>query len=403
MNRLKDSDNRVVIVLDRLIFGLLVVFLFASAFSIALSEIGYFSAFVFWIGKMVYTKRNEIPSTPLDYFFLAYVAAEIIATIFTREHLYSLLYLERRMLLLPIIYVLISATKSKQHLQWLAWAMLGSAIAVSLFSFWDLIVHLSEYIHYQRRLGEFQIYMTAGGIMMVALLMTIPFIVHPSTPRKQRLLLCLCAVPLTINLLFTFTRSSWLGFFGGVIVIAFVRSKKIFLAAAALLILVFVFASPEIKERIYSIVDPNHPANVSRVNMWRTGLRIIKDHPIVGIGDIGTETVWDQYSDPGWQWEGHLHNNLIMWFVTLGGIGFTALVALFVKMWLVIKKIEKRLRLDWFSGSLALGGLAVLIGFHINGLFEWNFGDAEIITLIWAIVGLILTADKIAQSTSSAA
>ncbi len=68
---LQDSDNRVVTVLDRLIFGLLIVFLFASAFSIALSEIGYFSAFVLWIGKMIYTKRNEIPSTPLDRFFLA--------------------------------------------------------------------------------------------------------------------------------------------------------------------------------------------------------------------------------------------------------------------------------------------------------------------------------------------
>ncbi len=151
------------------------------------------------------------------------------------------------------------------------------------------------------------------------------------------------------------------------------------------------------KGRIYSIVDPNHRTNVTRVNMWRTGLRIIADHPIVGIGDIGTETVWNQYSDPGWQWEGHLHNNLIMWFVTLGVIGFAALVALFVKIWLIVKKIEQRLRNDWFSGSLALGGLAALVGFHINGLFEWNFGDAEIITLIWAIIGLILTADKIAK------
>jgi O-antigen ligase len=168
----------------------------------------------------------------------------------------------------------------------------------------------------------------------------------------------------------------------------------VLVAAAVVLI-----ASPaEIQGRFLSIFDPGHPANVSRVNMWKTGLRIIMDHPLVGIGDVGTETVWDRYSDPGWQWEGHLHNNLIMWAVTLGLAGFLALVALFVKIWLEFAAIERELRTDWFGGSLALGGMAVLAGFHINGLFEWNFGDAEIITILWAITGLVLAAERLRAS-----
>src|SRR5437868_3950838 len=132
MQQPRNSADRLIIVLDRSILGLLFVFLFASAFSIAISEIGYFSALILWIGKMVYARRNEIPSTPLDRFYLAYAAAEIIATIFTREHLYSLLYLERRMLLIPIVYVLLGTLKDKATLQRLFWAMLASAIAVSL-------------------------------------------------------------------------------------------------------------------------------------------------------------------------------------------------------------------------------------------------------------------------------
>jgi hypothetical protein len=42
-----------------------------------------------------------------------------------------------------------------------------------------------------------------------------------------------------------------------------------------------------------------------------------------------------------------------------------------------------------------LGALASYLGFQVNGLFEWNFGDAEIAMLLWLTVGLALSAQKI--------
>jgi O-antigen ligase len=120
----------------------------------------------------------------------------------------------------------------------------------------------------------------------------------------------------------------------------------------------------------------------------------------VGIGDIGTEHLWSKYADPGWNPEGHLHNNVIMWLVTLGLVGCSALVGLFVTLWKVMSSIERSLQDDWFLGSLSLGSLAVVAGFHVNGLFEWNFGDAEIIMLIWAVAGLTLSADRISRGES---
>jgi hypothetical protein len=30
----------------------------------------------------------------------------------------------------------------------------------------------------------------------------------------------------------------------------------------------------------------------------------------------------------------------------------------------------------------------------VNGLFEWNFGDTEIIMLIWAVLGLVFAATR---------
>jgi len=293
--------------------------------------------------------------------------------------------------------VVLANASSRNNVVLLTGAMIGSAFCVAAWSLADLLIHLGEYLHFHRRLGEFQMYMTAGGIMMINLLIVCAFLSHPRTPRRYRWIAAAVAVPLAINLTFTFTRSSWLGFLGGVLVIVVKRSRKILIPLGAILLLLAIFAPPEMKERFMSMFDPNHPNNVSRVNMWRTGVRIIRDHPLFGIGDVGTETVWNHYSDPGWPWEGHLHNNLIMWLVTIGIAGCAAVIAIFIRMWRVFSRLERKLRDDWFAGSLALAGLAVIAGFQINGLFEWNFGDAEIITLVWAILGLILAADNVTR------
>jgi O-antigen ligase len=383
------------------VFGFLVLFLLCSAFSIALTQIGYFGALALWIGSMVYRKHFSWPRTPLDLFFVAYAVVEVLSTIFSIDVLYSLLYLQRRLLLIPILYILLGLTTSVRELRILFGALVLSSLGVALYSLFPLMIHLSEYLRVQRRLGEFQIYMTAAGIMMISLMLLIPFLVHRDTPAKVRITIALVILPMLVNLYFTFTRSSWLGFVTGIIVIASFRTRKLLIILVASIAVIFLLSTPEQKElRFYALVDPGHPHNASRLEMWKVGFRSFLDHPILGVGDVGMETIWEKYADPGWPWEGHLHNNLIMWLVTLGLAGAGVLIALFVQAWILVARIERRLREDWFGGSLALGGLAVMAGFHVAGLFEWNFGDAEIIMLIWATIGLALTADRLLSPPS---
>ena len=388
---------------DRAILALLVMFLLCSAFSIALTQIGYFSALTLWIGRMAYRRKWTLPSSPFDKYFLAYAVAEILATVFAADKLYSLLYLQRRLLIIPIIFVLLANITTPAQLRMLFTALVTSAVGVALWSLRTVIVHFADFLQFHRRLGEFQIYMTAGGIQMIALLLILPFIIHRNTPRKVRITAGIAVLPLLCNLFFTFTRSSWLGFITGVIIIGSLRSRKILFALIALIVVVFLLSTPEMRERrMYSLVEPYHPDNISRLHMWTTGLRAFADHPLFGVGDVGMETIWSTYANPDWGTEGHLHNNIIMWLVTLGVVGCSVLVALFVKIWVVFWRAQKALREEWFAGSLALGGLAVLGGFHVNGLFEWNFGDAEIIMLVWAVVGLLLAALKIASANTPA-
>ena len=47
----------------------------------------------------------------------------------------------------------------------------------------------------------------------------------------------------------------------------------------------------------------------------------------------------------------------------------------------------------WFSALLA-GCIAANFGFWINGFFDWNFGDAEPVTLLWFTLGIVLAVNK---------
>jgi len=319
----------------------------------------------------------------------------LIATIFAYNHAQSLLYMQRRLFLIPIIYIILNHATSRSVLQTMLYATILSALGVALWSSIDLVIHLAEYLRFERRLGEFQIYMTAGGIMMIAALLILPFVLHKGTPRQFRWIAAMMLIPIGTNLLFTFTRSSWLGFLVGAVVIGIRRYRAVVLPLLAAVLVLVSVVSPEMRERMTSTFDPTHSNNLTRMHMWKVGLGMAADHPISGIGDIGTEQVWAPYAEPGWTPEGHLHNNLLMWLVTLGWPGLIVLVGLFVLLWIRISRLEASLKEDWFSGSLTLGALGVMAGFHVNGLFEWNFGDSEIIMLIWAVVGMSLAAGKV--------
>ncbi len=73
------------------------------------------------------------------------------------------------------------------------------------------------------------------------------------------------------------------------------------------------------RNRLLSFIDPNHPTNFTRINLWKTGIRIFKDHPLFGVGDIGLGYYHKKYK--GYyekEIHGHLHNNFMHILATLG-------------------------------------------------------------------------------------
>lgn len=377
------------------VFAFLLLIVAGLTFSIAVSSIALVSAATLWIVLLIFSQEKTFHQTPFDYFFLAYVGAELLATAFSIAPAASL-FNAKRVLLISVVYLTISSLNTKEKYVWTFGIVVGTSAILSVIE----VISLAKIGGHFTRLGIFQHYMTAGGMKMIILLLLVPLAIEKATPLKWRVLSIAACIPLSVAMLLTQTRSSWLGFIAGGVAIGFSKGKKILLALLIIIILVFAFAPQDIRSRAMSIADPTLGSNLSRIHMITTGWRMFLDYPIFGTGNIDLRELYVTYTEPIDPAEGgHLHNNYIMILVTLGAVGFLAVMGLFVKIFLTEQGILKRTRTHWLFGNITLGCLAAYIGFLVSGLFEFNFGDHEIAVFLWFTVGVALVSEKLFSNT----
>jgi O-antigen ligase len=150
-----------------------------------------------------------------------------------------------------------------------------------------------------------------------------------------------------------------------------------------------IFVSMNKRNRFASVIDPYYETNFERLNIWRTGLKIFSAHPFFGVGDIDLNKLYGEYKEPYLKENfGHMHNNFVHFLVILGSLGFCAAIFMIFKILQIHFRIYNSLKQIPFASSYALGALAAFIGFLFSGLGEWNFGDQEIITMVWFTLGL---------------
>ncbi len=142
------------------------------------------------------------------------------------------------------------------------------------------------------------------------------------------------------------------------------------------------------RNRLLSVIDMYHVTNIQRLIQWQTGMKILSDYPVFGVGDIDLQKIFAKYK-PYYLKEnyGHLHNNYVHILVILGVFGFIAFMILLEKIFLLNLGIYKKSSPATIQSAFALGTVGAFTGFLISGLAEWNFGDHEIITMVWFTLG----------------
>lgn len=97
---------------------------------------------------------------------------------------------------------------------------------------------------------------------------------------------------------------------------------------------------------------------------------------------------------------GHVHNTPLQILVERGLIGLAAWLWIWVAFYARAGAILRRLPPGHEAErGLVVGCLAAVTGFLVAGLAEYNFGDSEVVRVLWAIMALPFTVERTGAGT----
>ncbi len=377
--------------IDKVIIIFLAIQIISISFSIALSSISLGIWSGLWIIEIIYTRKIEIPKELIKeikiicVFILLFFIVDLLSRIFavvSDGAFYGL----KRFLLYFIFLGMISKIKDRQTLNKILISALTVFTIISIYEIIFYIIRLPEAIK-QTNLGDFRLYafayyITTGEIKMLLFISFFPLIFIKEKIFINKIYLIISLTIIFISMYLTQTRSVFLSLFICFLIYGILINRKFLVSFIILITFVLILIPSELRGRITSIIDPKHPSNESRIVMWNVGLKIFCDYPIIGVGDNEITKIYNKYKKPESHGEGsHLHSNIIMILATKGLLGFLIYISLFFTFFLIqikyFKKIKKK-----EDKLLIFGCLLATISFHIAGIFEWNYGDWEVLTLL---------------------
>src|SRR5205085_2677602 len=194
-------------------------------------------------------------------------------------------------------------------------------------------------------------------------------------------------------LLLTVTRASWLGLLLSAFVITIVgMSRRAVLITAGIalpLVLAGLFILHE--KRQVGFVDQSDQSITWRETVWREGFDLLKAKPrhlLVGVGMDSIKGHWREWGlfDEGRLPIGHMHNTFLQLAVERG-VPALLLWILFIFIYArVLWRLVRSSRVEgWIELGIVLGALGGLLGFIASGMFEYNFGDSEVVMVFYFI------------------
>ena len=296
---------------------------------------------------------------------------------------------------LPLMYTVFRRDPSALKRLVIGWAVIATASGLwSFVQFFNkrqfAIEHRIDFYQYyvgQRATGFMSHWMTFGAEQMVVVLVVTAALLF-GVFGNRRLWLWTCVAVITASIALSFVRSVWIGTaIAAVYLIAAWRPKLLLLLP--IVVPLAWFASPRsMRERAMSVykphgtVDSNEHRNITR----RTGIEMVKAHPFIGIGPDVVARDFQSYLPadvllplPEGAY-GHLHNVYLQLAAERG------IPALIVFLWFIgaaLFQIARSAR----RVAILHGAIAVIIAALVEGFFEVNLGDSEILRMFLTTIG----------------
>ena len=373
--------KRLIRYFDHFIYVCLLVFVFTVPLSIAVSEGIFILALIGWGVKIAVEKKLHWQRTPLDVPIMLFVAIAFFSS-FWGVNVKTSLTGFRTYGLILIIYLILNNVREPGRAKILVWGLIGGALVLSICTVSDRLGRLAS--------GGNPVLagsMSEAGQLLIVIGVTSGLLLYQKE-KKAKMFLIAALLIMILAEIFNFKRGSWAALILVFIIQGWIRRKKIIpviIVAAALL-----FLFQPVRERLFALKSELSPLRGGRLAMWETVPGILREHPMgIGVDNVGS--VMYKYNASIEKGHSHVHNTPLQILLELGPLGLMAFIwwmVVFLKIsYTAFRNIKDE---NIYEKSLMFGIFSAFVGFLINGMVEFNFGDSEVVMIVYILMGLTL-------------
>jgi hypothetical protein len=352
---------------------------------------------------------------PLATPIIAFAAWTVMTAVSSAEP-WNSLGAARGVLVLVALWVVLHAVGDAARARWFATILFGALVVVAALSIVQAgtcggerlyrkaaaLPHVlaSFFGKCERAHGFFSIYMTLGGVLAIVLTLTLPRLTelrHPATAMAGWLV---GAVAFAL----TSVRGAWVGCGVGVVVVMLSLRRHAGLILGLLVMATAVLAMPAVRHRAMTTFEMADPTVRERFAMWSAGLTLLRERPLMGIGPGRVKSVYPEYAPPYAvrRHTSHLHNTPLQLAVERGLFGLALWLWIFVAFFVRSVRIWRRLPSDAVADrALVAGCVAAITAFLVSGLFEYNFGDTEVLLVAISVMALPFVIERAGAASTA--
>jgi O-antigen ligase len=136
-----------------------------------------------------------------------------------------------------------------------------------------------------------------------------------------------------------------------------------------------------------------------RQKVWRDGFHLLISHPrhlVIGVGMDSIKAHWREWGlfDNGRMPWGHMHSDYLQIALERGVpalLVWLGLIGAYARMlWRTRRLVPNE---NWIERGIVLGSLGGLLGFMTSGVVHYNWGDSEVVMILYLMMGLSLVVE----------
>jgi O-antigen ligase len=198
-----------------------------------------------------------------------------------------------------------------------------------------------------------------------------------------------------LGVVFAAERSAWLGVAVSLFITCMLVSRRATIFSGLFIIvgsMIGWLALPVVRDRLSSLIDWQNDVSVkTRFVLWQKAWQTFQHSPIFGVGIRQFPHIYiPEALQQGHVALDHAHNNYLHILATTGLVGLCA----YLYVWFCALKLsflnQKTPQYTSTERGIYLGIFAGIVSLSVSGLFEYNFGTAQVRLAEWFLLAMLI-------------